>query len=87
MIIIGASAVFGKAFKTTKNGSRTFDKNLFHHNTIAIIIPNNVPINSPKIVSSSEIPICWKISLDSRYFFNKTIIFDGLLNKNGLIIL
>ena len=57
IIRIGASAVFGRAFPTTRKGSIIFASILFHHNTIAINIPTNVPINNPNSVSKTDMPI------------------------------
>ena len=51
IIITGPNAIFGRLFKTTKNGSATSDKNLEHHKIIAIIIPSIVPDKKPTIVS------------------------------------
>ena len=51
IINMGASAVLGKAFKTTKKGSNIFARVLLHHKIIAINMPKLVPITSPKIVS------------------------------------
>ena len=59
IIKIGANAVFGSAFNTTKNGSKILAINSFHHNIIAIISPSAVPITKPKIVSSVEILMCF----------------------------
>ena len=51
IIKMGASAVLGRAFRITKKGSMTFEKVLFHQRRIAKIIPSDVPIKSPNIVS------------------------------------
>ena len=42
MIMIGPKATLGRLLITVKYGSRTLDKNLFHHSIIAIIIPRTV---------------------------------------------
>ena len=47
MIIIGPNATFGKLFNITKNGSKTFDKNLDSHKTIATKKPSRVPDKKP----------------------------------------
>ena len=60
IIMIGARAVFGSAFKTIKNGSKIFAIKLFHHKIIDILSPITVPIRSPNIVSNTDIPI-WLI--------------------------
>ena len=50
-IIIGARAVLGRAFNTTKKGSRTFATVSDHHRIMAIIIPATLPIIKPIRVS------------------------------------
>ncbi len=47
MIIIGPNATFGKLFNITKNGSKTFDKNLDSHKIIATKKPSRVPDKNP----------------------------------------
>ena len=54
MIKIGAKAVFGKAFNTTKKGSIIFATILNSNKIIAITIPNIVPIIKPKITSYDD---------------------------------
>ena len=51
MIIIGPIATFGKLLIIVKYGSITLYKKLFHHNIIAIVIPNIVPRENDIIVS------------------------------------
>ena len=58
IIMIGARAVLGKAFNTTKNGSIILAIILFHQRIIAISKPARVPITNPNIVSSNDMPIC-----------------------------
>ena len=43
IIIIGPRATFGKLFNTTKNGSKTLDKNFDNHKIIENNIPREVP--------------------------------------------
>ena len=50
-IIMGARAVFGRAFNTTKKGSKILARVSDHHNIIAIIIPKVLQINKPIRVS------------------------------------
>ena len=57
IIRIGARAVLGKAFKTTKKGSIIFVNVFENHNIIPNNIPINVPIKSPNIVSNKDIVI------------------------------
>ena len=66
----------GKLFNTTKNGSDTFDKNLDHHNIIAIIAPKNVPNMKPINVSKHVTPKCFNKSLEDK-FKNVFNIRDG----------
>ena len=51
LLLLVRSAILGKLFNTTKNGSDTFDKNLDHHSIIAIITPRIAPNKNPTIVS------------------------------------
>ena len=53
-INIGANAVLGNAFKTTKNGSNILTAFSDKYNNIAINMPENVPINKAINVSSNE---------------------------------
>lgn len=55
MIIIGASAVFGRAFKITRNGSNNFVSVRLDHKITAIKTPVTLPIITPKTVSSNDI--------------------------------
>ena len=50
-IIIGARAVLGRAFNTTKNGSKIFANVSDHHKIMAINIPSTVPMIKPTTVS------------------------------------
>ena len=50
-IIIGASAVLGSAFNTTKNGSSILAKVSDYQSIMATIIPKVVPIINPRRVS------------------------------------
>ena len=72
-MIIGARAVLGSAFSTTKNGSKTHLIKSFHHIITAITNPIKVPITKPRIVSIKEILICLKISPVLKYV--KKVIF------------
>ena len=65
IIRIGAKAVFGKAFNTTKNGSHILVNVLENHNIIANNIPKKVPIIKPNKVSYNEIPIWINISFET----------------------
>ena len=47
IIITGPRATLGKLFRTTKNGSKTLDKNFESHKIIAILIPSKVPPTNP----------------------------------------
>jgi len=47
IIMIGPRATFGRLFNTTKNGSKTLDKNLESHKIIAIQKPRAVPPINP----------------------------------------
>lgn len=67
MIIIGPNATFGRLFKTTKNGSETFDKKSDHHKMIAIIMPKKVPSKNPIKVSYTVTPICFIKSFDDKF--------------------
>jgi len=58
IIITGPSAILGKLFKTTKNGSATLDKKLDHHKIIATITPRIAPDTNPIIVSKQVTPKC-----------------------------
>jgi hypothetical protein len=86
IINIGANAVLGNALKITNIGSRILANRLFHHKHIAIIIPNKVPIIKPRIVSTTDMRICLKISPVLIYSNNNFKILEGLLNKNESII-
>ena len=66
-IKMGARAVFGKAFSTTRNGSKILASFSDHHKQIAINNPEQVPIIKPTIVSYNEIPRCLKISPFETY--------------------
>ena len=57
-MITGPNAIFGRLFKTTKNGSATFDKNFDHHKIIATITPRIAPDTNPIIVSKHVTPRC-----------------------------
>ena len=57
-IIIGARAVLGKLFSTTRYGSKTFEMKLDHQRSIAIKIPKTVPAIKPTTVSITDIPTC-----------------------------
>ena len=72
------SATLGKLFNITKNGSDTFDKNLDHHNRIAISTPKITPDTKPIKVSANVIPRCFKRSLDDK-FKKVSNIWEGLL--------
>ena len=85
-IRIGARAVLGRAFKTTRNGSRTFANLSDHQRQMAINSPPSVPIINPTSVSYNEIPKCLKISPFSIYLISKFQIADGLLKKKSSII-
>ena len=58
-MITGPNAILGKLFNTTKNGSATLDKNLDHHNAMAINTPNIAPLANPTIVSKHVTPKCF----------------------------
>ena len=50
-IIMGARAVLGRAFNTTKKGSSIFARVFDHQRIIATSIPKVLPINNPISVS------------------------------------
>ena len=50
-MIIGARAVLGIEFKTTRYGSTMSFKNEFHHKIMAVPVPINVPRIKPAMVS------------------------------------
>ena len=85
-IKIGASAVLGRAFRTTRTGSRTLASLSDHHKQIAINSPPSVPITNPTSVSYSEIPKCLKISPVEMYLISKFQIAEGLLKIKSSII-
>ena len=51
IIKIGPSATLGRLFNIVKYGSNTLHKNLFHHNTLATIIP--IIIDKVKLINVS----------------------------------
>ena len=87
IIIIGARAVLGNAFNTTKKGSRILASDLLSHKIIAIINPSIVPINKPRTVSKIEIPISFHIDPFEKYSTNSFKISLGLLTKKTFNIL
>ena len=71
-ITIGAKAVFGSAFNTTKNGSNTLDSRGNAQSNIATITPPTVPIINPSTVSYTDVLTCthsWPFSI---YLINKS---------------
>jgi len=56
-IIIGARAVLGKEFNTTKYGSAISEIKRFHHNRIAVKVPRIVPRTKPATVSQRVVPM------------------------------
>ena len=66
IIRIGASAVFGNAFKTIKNGSKTLANVSFHHNTTAII-----NIHEISIECEERTPLKTRTSKEFREYFDK----------------
>ena len=85
MIINGPSATLGRELITVRYGSNTFDKNLFDHNIVAIIIPKIDAIEKLKTVSYKVIPICPKRSFLEYRFDIVFIILEGEEYKNVLI--
>ena len=57
-ITIGAKAVFGSAFYTTKNGSNTLESRGDAQSNIATITPPTVPIINPSTVSYTDVLTC-----------------------------
>ena len=84
-ITIGANAVLGSAFNTTKNGSSTFDSIGYHQSKIAMPMPHKVPIQKPANVSHIVMPICSQIDPPEKYCQNILTTADGLLNKKASI--
>lgn len=76
IIITGPKAIFGKLFKTTRNGSETLEMNGDHHNIIAIIEPEIVPSKNPIRVSVHVIFKCSSKSFEDK-FINVFTILDG----------
>ena len=85
IINIGARAVFGKAFNTTKNGSNILATNSFHQSKIPMINPKSVPNTNPSKVSNTLILMCPNSSPLFTYLINKVNISLGLETKNTLI--
>ena len=56
---MGASAVLGSALRTTRKGSRMRERMGFHQSSVAMAIPENVPMKKPAKVSSMVMPI-WR---------------------------
>ena len=85
--MIGAKAVLGKAFNTTRKGSNILANDFDNQRMMAIINPKSVPINNPKEVSSKDIPISFQMVPSPKYLINSLNIALGLLTKNSFNIL
>jgi len=84
-IITGPSAVLGKLFSITKNGSNTFDKNFDHHSIIATITPITAPDKNPTIVSKQVIPMCSNNPFDDKLTRVSQILEGWLIIKLSII--
>ena len=59
-IKIGPRATLGRAFKMTRYGSDTRERNFDHQSRLAISVPATVPSRKPTTVSKQDMPICGK---------------------------
>ena len=86
-IIIGPNAILGKLFKITIYGSITPLINSLHQSSSAKIVPSTVAIKKPNKVSYKVVEMCKNNSPDKNRSFIVIKILDGILIKNGSMIL
>ena len=84
-IIIGASAVLGREFSTTRYGSATSETKRFHQRSTAVNVPKIVPSTKPATVSQSVVPICVQSEPSCAIWIPAANMRLGWLNMKGSI--
>lgn len=84
-MIIGPSATFGMAFRTTRYGSSTRARSGIHQRKVAIMAPSTVPRMKPTPVSSNVVHM-WTQSEPSIHLLRKrSQMLEGELKSKGSI--
>ena len=83
-IKIGPRATLGRAFKMTRYGSDTRERNFDHQSRLAISVPATVPSRKPTTVSKQDMPICGKRSPFAYKLAMVLRIRAGLAHDKGI---
>lgn len=84
-MIIGPSATFGMAFRTTRYGSSTRARSGIHQRKVAIMAPSTVPRMKPTPVSSNVVHMWTKSEPSSHLLRKSSQMLEGELKSKGSI--